>query len=99
MAPQKGCSITFSNFLFVVLHGTFGGVLKSLYIPLSLSLLNNLKPCFNGVEGVLGFHMRTHAAAASLSSPSWALCGPWVVGLIAYIFGEFFFGLFVYKLS
>jgi len=56
MAIQKGVYLLSLFFLFVVSYGIFEDVLKGLYISFSLCLLNNLKPCFKGIEGVLGYH-------------------------------------------
>ena len=75
-----------------------GDVLKGLYISLSLCLLNNLKPCFKGVEGILGNH--TRARSHRRPPVRFGLGAAWAggCGLIAYFLEDFSFELFTYKL-
>ena len=58
MAPKKGVHSLSLSFLLLSHMQLLGGVLKVLYVLLSLCLLNNLKPYFKGVEGDLGYHTR-----------------------------------------
>jgi len=96
MAPNS--LFTHSPYLFLLLSHIelLGAVLKGLYIPLSLWLLNNLKPCFKGVEGVLDYYMHAHTVACLPVRSGLGVRRP-AASLL--IFWRIFFELFTYKLS